>query len=78
VLIEPVAAATERIRVGSGGVMLPHYSPYEVAESFSLLAGCIRAGSTSGLCGAGPAWRWDELRACTEWVRIASARSMAS
>jgi luciferase family oxidoreductase group 1 len=38
VLIGPVAAATERIRVGSGGVMLPHYSPYKVAENFSLLA----------------------------------------
>jgi luciferase family oxidoreductase group 1 len=39
VLIGPIAAATERIRVGSGGVMLPHYSPLKVAENFSLLAG---------------------------------------
>jgi len=39
VLIGPIAAATERIRVGSGGVMLPHYSPLAVAESFSLLSG---------------------------------------
>jgi luciferase family oxidoreductase group 1 len=39
VLIGPVAAATSRIRVGSGGVMLPHYSPFKVAESFSVLAG---------------------------------------
>jgi luciferase family oxidoreductase group 1 len=38
-LIGPVAAATTRIRVGSGGVMLPHYSPFKVAETFSLLAG---------------------------------------
>jgi luciferase family oxidoreductase group 1 len=38
-LIGPIAAATERIRVGSGGVMLPHYSPLKVAETFSLLAG---------------------------------------
>ena len=38
VLIGPIAAATERIRVGSGGVMLPHYSSFKVAESFSLLA----------------------------------------
>ena len=38
-LIGPVACATERIRVGSGGVMLPHYSPFKVAETFSLLAG---------------------------------------
>jgi luciferase family oxidoreductase group 1 len=39
VLIGPVASATQRIRVGSGGVMLPHYSPFKVAENFSLLAG---------------------------------------
>ncbi|HEY6759999.1 MAG TPA: LLM class flavin-dependent oxidoreductase [Baekduia sp.] len=39
VLIGPIASVTARIRVGSGGVMLPHYSPLKVAESFSLLAG---------------------------------------
>jgi luciferase family oxidoreductase group 1 len=39
VLVGPIAATTERIRVGSGGVMLPHYSPLKVAESFSMLAG---------------------------------------
>jgi alkanesulfonate monooxygenase SsuD/methylene tetrahydromethanopterin reductase-like flavin-dependent oxidoreductase (luciferase family) len=38
-LIGPIASATSRIRVGSGGVMLPHYSPFKVAESFSVLAG---------------------------------------
>src|SRR5438270_11450114 len=38
-LIGPLAAATSRIRVGSGGVMLPHYSPFKVAETFSMLAG---------------------------------------
>jgi luciferase family oxidoreductase group 1 len=38
-LIGPIAAATERIRVGSGGVMLPHYSPLKVAEAFSMLSG---------------------------------------
>ncbi len=36
-LIGPVALATERIRVGSGGIMLPHYSPFKVAETFGLL-----------------------------------------
>jgi luciferase family oxidoreductase group 1 len=39
VLIGPIASHTERIRVGSGGVMLPHYSPLKVAESFSVLSG---------------------------------------
>jgi luciferase family oxidoreductase group 1 len=38
VMIGPVAAATSRIRVGSGGVMLPHYSPLKVAENFSMLS----------------------------------------
>ena len=38
-LIGPIASATSRLRVGSGGVMLPHYSPLKVAESFSILAG---------------------------------------
>jgi luciferase family oxidoreductase group 1 len=38
VLIGPIASATEGIRVGSGGVMLPHYSPLKVAESFTILA----------------------------------------
>ncbi len=39
ILIGAVAGATSHIRVGSGGVMLPHYSPLKVAEQFSLLAG---------------------------------------
>jgi luciferase family oxidoreductase group 1 len=38
-LIGPIAAATSRIRIGSGGVMLPHYSPFKVAETFTILAG---------------------------------------
>jgi luciferase family oxidoreductase group 1 len=38
VLIGPIALATERIRVGSGGIMLPHYSPFKVAENFSMLS----------------------------------------
>ncbi|HLY51003.1 MAG TPA: LLM class flavin-dependent oxidoreductase [Solirubrobacteraceae bacterium] len=38
VLIGPIASATQSIRVGSGGVMLPHYSPFKVAETFTILA----------------------------------------
>jgi luciferase family oxidoreductase group 1 len=38
-LIGPIAATTGAIRVGSGGVMLPHYSPLKVAETFTILAG---------------------------------------
>src|SRR6185312_4614270 len=57
-LIGPIASATTRIRVGSGGVMLPHYSPFKVAETFSVLSGLYperidlglgRAPGTDGL-----------------------------
>lgn len=37
VMIAHVAAQTERIRVGSGGVMLPNQAPLRVTESFHLL-----------------------------------------
>ncbi|MFL6061285.1 MAG: LLM class flavin-dependent oxidoreductase [Marmoricola sp.] len=36
-LIAMVAGATSRIRVGSGGVMLPNHAPLVVAEQFALL-----------------------------------------
>lgn len=39
VLIGPVAAATSRLRIGSGGIMLPHYSPLKIAETFHILSG---------------------------------------
>ncbi|MGK8206472.1 MsnO8 family LLM class oxidoreductase [Burkholderia cenocepacia] len=38
ILIAHVLAQTRRIRVGSGGVMLQHYSPYKIAENFNVLA----------------------------------------
>lgn len=37
-LVAFVLARTRHIRVGSGGVMLQHYAPYKVAETFNLLA----------------------------------------
>jgi luciferase family oxidoreductase group 1 len=57
-LIGPIAAATQGLRVGSGGVMLPHYSPLKVAETFTVLSGLFpgridlgigRAAGTDGL-----------------------------
>ncbi|WP_413481462.1 LLM class flavin-dependent oxidoreductase [Serratia proteamaculans] len=38
VLIAYLLGQTSRIRIGSGGVMLQHYSAYKVAENFNLLA----------------------------------------
>lgn len=37
VLIAHIAAHTHSIRIGSGGIMLPNYSAYKVAENFKLL-----------------------------------------
>lgn len=39
ILLTRIASATRSMRVGSGGVMLSHYSPYKVAETFALLGG---------------------------------------
>jgi luciferase family oxidoreductase group 1 len=40
-LIGPIAPVTSRLRVGSGGVMLPHYGPLQIAEACSMLAGLL-------------------------------------
>ncbi len=37
VLMAAIAATTSRIRVGSAGIMLPHYSAFKVAEQFRVL-----------------------------------------
>jgi luciferase family oxidoreductase group 1 len=37
ILMAAVAARTRSIRIGSAGVMLPHYSPFKVAEQFRVL-----------------------------------------
>lgn len=38
ILVASIASVTENIRVGSGGVMLSHYSPLKVAEAFKMMA----------------------------------------
>jgi luciferase family oxidoreductase group 1 len=37
ILISHIASSSKRIRVGSGGVLLPQYSPFKVAENFKVL-----------------------------------------
>lgn len=39
ILMAAIAATTRRIRVGSAGIMLPHYSALKVAEQFRVLEG---------------------------------------
>ena len=57
VMLGPIGLSTKRIRVGTGGIMLPHYSALKVAETFSTLSGLLpgrldlgigRAPGTSG------------------------------
>ncbi|SDR50263.1 luciferase family oxidoreductase, group 1 [Paraburkholderia fungorum] len=38
IVVSHLLAHTSKIRIGSGGVMLQHYSPFKVAENFRLLA----------------------------------------
>lgn len=68
VLIAAVAAHTSRIRVGSAGVLLPHYSPYKVAETFRVLEalypGRIDLGlgrAPGGMPGAARALRYGRM-----------------
>jgi luciferase family oxidoreductase group 1 len=37
IIMAAIAATTERIRIGSAGIMLPHYAPFKVAEVFRVL-----------------------------------------
>ncbi len=37
ILLARLGAETQHLRIGSGGVMLPHYSPLKVAEQFRVL-----------------------------------------
>jgi luciferase family oxidoreductase group 1 len=49
VLIGAVGMATSRIRLGTGGIMLPHYSPFKIAETFSMLSGLFPGRIDLGL-----------------------------
>jgi luciferase family oxidoreductase group 1 len=53
VLVAHLLAKTTHIRVGSGGVMLQHYSPYKVAENFNVLASLAPGRVDLGI-GRGP------------------------
>lgn len=61
VLAATIAAATERIRVGSGGVMLPNHAPLVVAEQFALLEAAFPGRVDLGLGrapGTDPVTAW--------------------
>jgi len=62
VLIGHVAAATKRIRVGSGGVMLPNHAPLVVAEQFGTLEALYPGRIDLGL-GRAPGGDFQTMRA---------------
>jgi luciferase family oxidoreductase group 1 len=62
VLIGHVAGATETIRVGSGGVMLPNHAPLVVAEQFGTLEALYPGRIDLGL-GRAPGGDWQTMRA---------------
>src|SRR3546814_12825523 len=77
VLIGMLAASTERIRVGSGGVMLPNHAPLVVAEQFALLEaafpgridlGIGRAPGTDPVTSYALRHRSEDRRVGKEWV----------
>lgn len=61
VLIAMLASVTERLRVGSGGVMLPNHAPLVVAEQFALLEAAFPGRIDLGIGrapGTDPVTRW--------------------
>jgi luciferase family oxidoreductase group 1 len=49
IMIGQIAAATTRLRVGSGGVMLPNHAPLQVAERYKVLEGLFPGRIDLGL-----------------------------
>ena len=71
VLVSHLLAKTERIRVGSGGVMLQHYSPYKVVENFNVLASLAPGRVDLGI-GRGPGGMPQSTRALQQGGGAAS------
>jgi luciferase family oxidoreductase group 1 len=62
VLIAYIANATSKIRVGSGGIMLPNHAPLAIAEQFGTLESLFPGRIDLGL-GRAPGGDWDAARA---------------
>lgn len=72
VLIAHVAAHTERIRLGSGGIMLPNHSPLVIAEQFGTLAALHPGRIDLGL-GRAPGTDQNTVRALRRDPRAADS-----
>jgi len=59
IIMAAIAATTDRIRIGSAGIMLPHYSAFKVAEVFRVLDALAPGRIDMGL-GRAPGWVHNE------------------
>ena len=71
VLVGHIAGATQTIRVGSGGIMLPNHAPLVVAEAFGTLAELYPGRIDLGL-GRAPGTRGHTMRALRRHSRMES------
>jgi luciferase family oxidoreductase group 1 len=68
VLISHIASNTNKIRVGSGGVLLPQYSPYKIAENFKVLEALFPNRIDAGI-GRSPGGSPNTRMALTDGLR---------
>ena len=74
ILTGQIASRTSTIRVGTGGVMLSHYSSFKVAENFRLLEALYPGRIDLGI---GRAPGSDQLTAAALYTREAKRRRLA-
>ena len=70
IVIAAISATTDRIRIGSAGIMLPHYAPFKVAEVFRVLELLWRPAAST--------WGWAAPRAPTAAPPLPSTRQPTS
>ncbi|TMU84448.1 LLM class flavin-dependent oxidoreductase [Bacillus sp. BHET2] len=68
VLISHIASMTNSIRVGSGGVLLPQYSPYKIAEDFKVLETLFPKRIDLGI-GRSPGGSYETRMALTDGLK---------
>ncbi|MCP3761673.1 LLM class flavin-dependent oxidoreductase [Domibacillus sp. A3M-37] len=68
VLISHIASSINSIRAGSGGVLLPQYRPYKIAENFKVLEALFPKRIDLGI-GSSPGGSADTRLALTDGVR---------
>lgn len=68
ILIAHIASKTSKIKIGSGGVLLPQYSPYKVAENFKLLEALFPGRINLGI-GRSPGGNAETRLALTDGLR---------